>query len=95
MNQYEVIKRPIVTEKSSLLKETSNTYAFEVDRKATKGEIKSSVEELFKVKVKSVETLIQRGKYKRFFRYQQGRTKPWKKAYVTLTEGKIELFEGV
>jgi len=94
MNKYNVIKRPLVTEKSSLLKETSNTYVFEVDKKADKILIKKSVEELFKVKVKSVRTLIQRGKLKRYGK-DVGRTKAWKKAIVSLAEGKIEIFEGV
>ena len=94
MKIYDVIKRPIVTEKSSLLKEASNAYIFEVDKKADKELIKKSVETAFKVKVQSVRTLIQRGKIKRFAK-AVGRTKSWKKAIVTLKEGKIEIFEGV
>ncbi len=94
MKIYDVIKKPIVTEKSSLLKETSETYVFKVDKKATKDLIKRSVEEAFKVKVKDVRTLIQRGKLKRYGK-GHGLTKSWKKAIVTLQEGKIEIFEGV
>jgi len=94
MNIYDVIKRPVVTEKSSLLREQNNSYVFEVNKKADKIIIKKSVEELFKVKVKSVNTLIQRGKRKRFGK-NIGLSKSWKKAIVTLAEGKIELFEGV
>lgn len=95
MSIYEVIKRPIVTEKSNLIKEGSNSYVFEVDRNADKPLIRKAVEELFKVKVEHVTTLIQRGKYKKFAR-ESGRTKAWKKAVVSLAENdKIELFDGV
>lgn len=95
MNAYDIIKRPIVTEKSSLLKERTNTYVFEVAKAADKVAIKASVEKLFNVKVKVVRTLTQRGKLKRFGS-SMGRTNAYKKAIVTLAEGnKIELFEGV
>ncbi|MBU0504906.1 MAG: 50S ribosomal protein L23 [bacterium] len=94
MNLYDVIKRPIVTEKSSLLKEVNNTYVFEVDKKANKELIRTCVEKAFNVKVKDVKTLIQRGHVKRFGK-GHGRAKSWKKAIITLREGKIEIFEGV
>lgn len=94
MNMYDVIKRPLVTEKSNVLKDTNNTYVFEVDKKADKTTIKTCVETMFKVKVKSVKTLTQRGKVKRFGS-SMGMTASFKKAYVTVSEGKIELFEGV
>ncbi|OVE80699.1 50S ribosomal protein L23 [bacterium K02(2017)] len=94
MSLYNIIKRPIVTEKSSLMKEQSNAYVFEVEKSADKVLIKKSVEQLFNVKVKSVKTLIQRGKYKKYGK-DTGRTKSWKKAVVSLSDGKIELFEGV
>lgn len=94
MTIYDVIKRPVVTEKSSLLKETANSYVFEVNNRAGKNLIKESVEKLFGVKVSRVNTLVQRGKIKRFGQ-NVGRTKSWKKAVVTLKEGKIEIFEGV
>lgn len=94
MTIYEVIKTPLVTEKSTLLKESGNTYLFEVDLRADKPLIRRSVEELFKVKVKGIRTSIVPGKVKRFGQ-AHGRTKPWKKAIVTLSSGKIELFEGV
>jgi large subunit ribosomal protein L23 len=94
MTIYEVIKAPLVTEKSTLLKETGNTYLFEVDMRADKPLIKKSVEQLFKVKVKNVRTSIVPSKVKRFGQ-AHGRTKAWKKAIVTLASGKIELFEGV
>lgn len=94
MKIFEVIKKPILTEKSSGLKESGNAYVFEVDKKADKPLIKKCVEKNFNVKVKSVATLMVPGKVKRFGK-DFGRTKSWKKAIVTLTEGKIELFEGV
>ena len=91
---HYVIKKPIITEKNSLIAEVSNTYAFEVDRKATKIEIRSAVEELFDVKVTSVNTSICRNRSKRT---KVGTTKVryWKKAMVKLAKGeKIALFEG-
>ncbi|MCP5463674.1 MAG: 50S ribosomal protein L23 [Deltaproteobacteria bacterium] len=94
MTIYDVIKKPLVTEKSNVLKEANGTYVFEVNAAADKPLIKKSVEELFGVKVKSVQTSIQPGKYKRFGK-AAGKTKAVKKAMVTLSEGKIELFEGV
>lgn len=94
MNIFEVIKRPIVTEKATSAKEGSNAYVFEVDKNADKLMIRKSVEQNFKVKVKSVTTLIVPSKVKRFSK-GHGRVKSWKKAVVTLSEGKIELFEGV
>lgn len=94
MNIYDVIKKPLVTEKSSVQKEALNTYAFEVNKDATKADVKGAVEGLFDVKVRSVNTLIQRGKIRRFGK-GMGRTKAWKKAVVTLADGKIELFDGV
>lgn len=95
MNTQHIIKRPLVTEKSSLMKEASNAYVFEVVKSADKTSIKRAVEQLFQVKVKSVHTLVQRGKIKRFAS-SMGRTKAWKKAIVTLAKDqKIQLFEGV
>lgn len=95
MNSQHIIKRPLVTEKSSQMRELSNAYVFEVAKGADKTSIKKAVEELFKVKVSSVRTLVQRGKVKRFSS-SMGRTKAWKKAIVTLAKDqKIQLFEGV
>jgi len=91
---HYVIKKPIVTEKNSLMAEVSNTYAFEVDRKATKTDIKQAVESLFDVKVRAVNTSICRNRSKRT---KMGTTKVkyWKKAMVKLAKGeKIALFEG-
>ena len=91
---HYVIKKPIITEKNSLIAEVSNTYAFEVDRKATKIEIRSAVEELFDVKVTSVNTSICRNRSKRT-KVGTTKVKYWKKAMVKLAKGeKIALFEG-
>ena len=82
---YEVIRRPLVTEKSTLGSE-HNQVAFEVAIDATKPEIKAALEGLFKIKVKAINTLRQAGKVKRF-RGRLGRRIERKKAYVTLEEG--------
>lgn len=90
---YDVIKRPIVTEKTTTLKENQTTVVFEVAKQATKNEIKDAVEKLFKVKVVDVKTAILPGKWKRIGR-SFGRTSSWKKAYVTLKEGeKMDFIE--
>jgi large subunit ribosomal protein L23 len=103
-----IIKRPLLTEKSARLRETGGgaaaaaegeAYAqqvvFEVSRDANKIEVKRAVETLFKVSVTDVRTLIVRGKEKRIGRYS-GRRPSWKKAFVTLKAGdNIEFFEGV
>lgn len=94
MNIYNVIKRPLVTEKSTLLRESSQTYVFETDLAADKLSIRSAVEKLFNVKVARVRTCVMPRSYKRVGRFL-AETKKWKKAMVTLKEGKIELFEGV
>jgi large subunit ribosomal protein L23 len=92
MNVYEVIRRPLITEKTTMLNGL-NTYGFEVAREANKIEIKRAVEELFKVDVVKVNTLNVRGKVRRRGR-MVGRTPSWKKAYVTVAEGqKIDIFE--
>lgn len=93
-NFYQVIKRPIITEKSTAAV-AKNKYTFAVDKKASKGEIKEAVEKLFKVKVLEVGTANVRGKEVHVGRRRTFSKKPdWKKAVVTLKEGeKIELFE--
>lgn len=93
-NPRDILKRPVITEKSmSLLGD--NKYTLIVDPNANKVEIKKAVEELFKVKVKKVNTMRIKGKVKRV-RNIVGRRPDVKKAIVTLKEGdKIELFEGV
>lgn len=83
--QYDVIRKPIITEKSTLASE-HGAVVFEVAIDSTKPQIKDAVESLFGVKVKAVNTSITKGKVKRF-RGQPGRRKDVKKAYVTLEEG--------
>ena len=95
MNLHDVIKRPIVTEKSSIAREESNIATVRVDPDATKHEIRRAVEELFEVKVDRVRTMNQPGKKKRVGK-KIGRKPSWKKAIVELAEGHtIEYFEGV
>ena len=92
---YRIVRRPVITEKSTLQKEMHNQLAFEVDRRANKIEIKKAVERIFKVRVKDVRTMNYQGKQKRLGR-TVGRRPHWKKAIVTLQPGeKIEFFEGV
>jgi large subunit ribosomal protein L23 len=93
-NLYEVIRRPLVTEKSTTLKETQRSLCFEVHRDATKPEIKKAVEQLFNVKVQEVRVANMHGKTKRQGRYV-GRRPDWKKAYVVLKkdEKMIEFYE--
>ena len=83
---YEIIKGPVITEKASAKTETENRYAFKVDRRANKIEIKRAVEKAFGVTVTKVNTIMMRGKSKRV-RWQVGKTPDWKKAIVTLKEG--------
>ncbi|HNR14037.1 MAG TPA: 50S ribosomal protein L23 [Thermodesulfobacteriota bacterium] len=93
-NVYQVIKRPLITEKTTLQKEASNQVSFEVDRRANKVEIKQAVEKLFKVKVVDVATMMVPGKLKRMGRFT-GQQSDWKKAIVTLKEGeKLPFLEG-
>jgi len=92
---YKILKRPLITEKSNLLKEEMNQIIFEVDKKANKIEIKEAVEKLFKVNVIKVHTINMQGKIKRLGR-SQGKRPDWKKAIVTLKEGeRVDFFEGV
>jgi large subunit ribosomal protein L23 len=90
----EIIKHPLVTEKSSAIKEIG-WFVFAVDKRANKKEIKEAVEKLFKVKVDKVRTLVLSGKKVKRFGRPVGKRSPLKKAYVKLKEGKIEFFEGV
>jgi large subunit ribosomal protein L23 len=83
----QIIKRPVaLTEKAARLKVENNQVVFEVERSANKIQIRSAVEEMFGVKVLSVNTLLQRGKVKRMGR-SYGKRHNWKKAIVTLREG--------
>jgi large subunit ribosomal protein L23 len=94
MNNFDVIVRPIVTEKSSLMKEASNQYVFEVAREANKIEIARAVEQLFKVKVLDVHVMNIEGKKRRMGRFL-GKRQDWRKAIVKLDpKDKISFFEG-
>ena len=94
MAAQNILRRPVVTEKSTLLQE-ARTYVFEVAPQATKLEVKSAVETAFDVKVEGVNTMNVKGKMKRFGpRFSRQRS--WKKAIVTLAPGEsITIFEGV
>ena len=83
---YNVIRRPLITEKGMGVKETQNTLVFEVDMNASKTEVKQAVETLFKVKVDGVRTSTVEGKERRRGRYA-GHRPDWKKAYVRLKDG--------
>ena len=85
LRHYDVIRSPVITEKSTMASEQDKVL-FNVARDATKAEIKAAVETLFKVKVKSVNTLVRKGKTKRF-RGIRGRQSDIKRAIVTLGEG--------
>ncbi|MCB8836838.1 50S ribosomal protein L23 [Aurantimonas sp. VKM B-3413] len=85
LRHYDVITSPVITEKSTLLSE-SNQVVFNVPKTATKPEIKAAVESLFGVKVTAVNTLVRKGKVKRF-KGRVGRQSDQKKAVVTLAEG--------
>lgn len=94
MEPYQIIIRPLITEKNTNLM-ILNKYCFEVDRHATKAQIKQAIETIFSVKVAKVHTMNMRGKQRRFGRHI-GYTPDRKKAIVTLAVGdRIELFEGV
>lgn len=82
---YDLIKKPVISEKSTLLA-SQNKYVFEVDLKATKGEVKQAIEAIFGVKVVAVNTIKGHGKVKRF-RGIMGKQNDYKKAVVTLAEG--------
>lgn len=91
---YQIIKKPLISEKNAGHAEDANTYAFEVDLRASKTDIKTAIEKAFQVKVDDVRTMVCRG---RFFRKQikLGAPKHWKKALVKLKQGeKISIFEG-
>ena len=91
---HQVIKKPLITEKTAMQKEDAGVVAFEVARDANKIEIKQAVEKAFDVKVESVNTMIVAGKVKRVGR-QFGKRPNRKKAYVTLAEGSNIDFFGV
>ena len=95
MKMQDIIRRPLITEKTTLQRELANTYAFEVAMGANKIEVRKAVEAQFKVKVAEVRLARMHGKERRQGRYA-GRRPDWKKAYVRLAEGEkaIEFFEG-
>ncbi|BAS29086.1 50S ribosomal protein L23 [Limnochorda pilosa] len=94
MHPYDVIRRPVVTERTTAGME-GNKYTFEVDLRATKTQVKLAVEQIFKVRVVKVNTTRVPGKVRRRGR-TEGRTPDWKKAVVTLAEGdRISIVEGL
>ncbi len=94
MNSYEVLRRPVITEKSTMLS-NSGQYVFEVAKHANKIDVKRAVEEIFKVRVRAVNIVNMRGKMRRMGK-TQGMTSSWKKAMVALEEGQsIEFFQAV
>lgn len=96
MDYSQIILKPVVTEKSTFLKEESNQITFLVSPRANKVEIKKAVEEAFKVKVEDVKVVVRKAAPKTRHGRVVGKISGWKKAYVTLAEGdKIEFFEGV
>ena len=97
MNANQIIRRPLVTEKSTMLRESgANVIAFEVAPTANKIQVKHAVEELFKVKVEEVRLFNVRGKVKRLGRWA-GKRRDWRKAYVRLKAGEKapDFIEGV
>ena len=95
MIAHEIIKRPLITEKTSIQKELHNQVSFEVDRRANRIEIKKAVESIFNVRVASVKTMQITGKTKQRGRII-GKRRDWKKAIVKLMPGeRIDFFEGV
>ena len=95
MIAHKIIKRPLITEKTSIQKEMFNKVSFEVDRRANRIEIKRAIETIFNVRVAGVQTMQVTGKTKQRGRII-GKRRDWKKAIVTLMPGeRIDFFEGV
>jgi len=95
MKQYDIIRGPVVTEKTTLQKELHNQVTFKVDKRANRVEIKDAVEKNFNTKVKQIRTVQVKGKVKQRGRII-GKKNDWKKAIVTLMPGqRIDFFEGV
>lgn len=90
---YDVIQSPCLTEKGNFLQESESKVIFKVDRRANKIEIKKAVESLFNVTVAKVATANMTGKRKRVGARSAGITSNWKKAYITLSEGKINFLD--
>ncbi len=95
MDMYQVLKRPLITEKGTRQKEQSNQMIFEVDRRANRVMVRNAVESIFKVKVLSVKLMNVKGKERRVGK-NVGRRPDWKKAIVRLGPGEnIEFFDGI
>lgn len=95
MIQYDIIIRPLITEKTNIQKEDANQVSFEVDRRANRVEIRRAIEKIFKVRVADVRTMQVKGKIKQRGRIV-GKRRDWKKAIVKLMPGeRIDFFEGV
>lgn len=95
MISHDIVKRPLITEKTSIQKEVNNQITFEVDRRANRVEIKKAIENIFNVNVVGVRTMQIKGKTKQRGRIV-GKRRNWKKAIVTLMPGeRIDFFEGV
>ena len=95
MEQYQILRGPVVTEKTTLQKELNNQVTLKVDKRANRVQIKDAVEKSFNTKVKQVRTLQVKGKVKQRGKII-GKRKDWKKAIVTLMPGqRIDFFEGV
>jgi large subunit ribosomal protein L23 len=93
MHKYEVLVRPITTEKTDRQNDESNTVVFEVRNEANKRQVREAVEAVFKVKVTGVRTMVMPGKMRRWGRHYS-KTPRWKKAVVTLAQGdKIDLID--
>jgi large subunit ribosomal protein L23 len=94
MDYLQVLKAPLITEKLDAMREEQSTYAFEIDRRATKIDVREAIEKLFKVRVLEVRTAIMRGKKKRLG-VRMGQQSNWKRALVKLQPGqKLDIFEG-
>ena len=95
MREYDILRGPVVTEKTTLQKELDNQVTFKVDKRANRVEIKEAVEKAFNTQVKKVRTVQVKGKVKQRGRIT-GKRNDWKKAIVTLMPGqRIDFFEGV
>jgi len=95
MDFYQIVKKPLITEKGTKQKDQSNQIAFEVDRGANKILVKNAIESIFKVKVLSVNIMNVKGKERRLGR-NVGKKADWKKAIVRLAPGEnIEFFKGI
>jgi large subunit ribosomal protein L23 len=95
MHTEEVLIKPLLTEKSSIVTENNNRYVFQVQMKANKYQIKDAVEKMFDVKVSNVKTAVLPGKVKRAGRHTS-KTTSWKKAYIQIQDGqKLELYKGL